>query len=100
MTSLRAAGHPAAGWSLGVRVNKGGSPSPPKEPDIPKPEKLPPPPKPPPPLPPPPTETSADIEASRQDQRAQELRRRGLAGTLLAGETGGANSTGRKTLLG
>jgi hypothetical protein len=90
-------------WS---RSCKGGSaPKPPKEQKIEKPDPIviPPPPKPPPPPPappPPPTETVADVETAKLDQRRQEAKRRGMAKTLLAGESGGYSPEGRKTLLG
>ncbi|HWL54288.1 MAG TPA: hypothetical protein VNQ90_17745 [Chthoniobacteraceae bacterium] len=74
---------------------KGGSPPKPKEVEV----ELPPPPKPIPP-PPPPTEYRPDIEQVTLDTRNREAKKRGIGATLLAGETGGTNANGKRTLLG
>lgn len=98
----------------GDRVNPGqfffggGSPGVPKAPKAPKmpeppPVVIPTPPPPAPPPPPPPSESKMEVQ-ERQGQQAQDAkRRRGMKASLIAGETGGANTdpaTGSKTLLG
>ncbi len=73
----------------------GGAPSAPKRQKV----KLPPVPEPLPP-PPPPTETRPDVNQVTTDARQREAKKRGIGATLLAGETGGATPTGKRTLLG
>jgi|GEM_PF-3665964 len=59
-------------------------------------------PKPPEPLPPPPppTEVRPDVDQVVTDARSRDAKKRGMAATLLAGETGGITPSGKKTLLG
>ena len=57
-----------------------------------------PPPAPIPPTPPPPTQTSIAADQSMADTQRQELRKKGMRQTLLAGETNAG--AGKKTLLG
>lgn len=65
-----------------VRHKGGGAPkvTQPKLPEIPKPDPLP-------PTPPPPTETASVAEQSAQEAQRNELRKKGMASTLLAGES-------------
>ena len=74
---------------------KGGSPSPPKQKKV----KLPEAPKPLPP-PPPPTEMRTDTNQVTKDAYTREAKKKGIGATLLAGETGGVDASGKRTLLG
>jgi hypothetical protein len=98
---------------FGKRVNPGqfffgggGSvPAAPKPQKIPEPPPvvIPTPPAPAPPPPPPPTSSKIEEDAAQSQQAADAKRRRGMSASLIAGETGGANSEaapGTKTLLG
>jgi len=55
---------------------------------------------------PPPTSTSVEVTQAKKDVKVQAARRKGIAATILAGETGGyknpfpAPAGGGKTLLG
>jgi type IV secretory pathway VirB10-like protein len=83
--------------TMPLRLLKGGTPAPPKPQQIPNP---PAPPPPPPPIPPPPTQTAVAADQAALDARKQQLSRKGIGSTLLAGETGGANAPAKKSLLG
>jgi len=99
---------------FGKRVNPGqfffgggGSsvPAAPKQQKIPEPPPvvIPAPPPPAPPPPPPPTESKIEVDEAQSQQAKDAKRRRGVKASLIAGETGGANSeaeSGKKTLLG
>jgi outer membrane biosynthesis protein TonB len=101
----------------------GGAPKAPKPQKLPKPAPIiippaPPPPKfempktempplpapvaPPPPAPPPPTTSSLEAQDAATEQMRQQQRRKGMAASLIAGETGGyaSSATGRDSLLG
>ena len=83
----------------------GGAPTPPKAEKIelpPTPQvQIPTVPPPAPPPPPPPTKSALEEQEGRAQAARDAKRRRGMAQSLLAGETGGANSaTGKSSLLG
>lgn len=67
----------------------------------PKPAAPPAPPPPPPPKPMPITDTTAEVDEARREQKKSELRKFGRNKTILAGADLGANAAGaKKTILG